>query len=169
MSQINKRNPFARELGFMEGIRSSFEIARDTERDAALRPLRISFSVGTGRGNSKPDMTDEEFNGLVSFLCDGEPAEIPLTAAINGTLTPGQIAARTLTVDETVNFKVSEESGARTVKVPRAVWGTFTEFLSNARDALPAERDLIWPEDGAKDDNPVPQGPAVHVEDENNR
>jgi hypothetical protein len=171
MSDINRRNPFAKELGFMEGIRSSFEIARDTDRDAILRPLRVSFSVGTGRGNAKPDMTDEDFVGLVDFLCNGNPVEIGLSAAINGDLSPAQVAARTMTCDEHVNFKVSEDSGSRTIKVPRGIWGSFTEFLSAAVDALPAECDLIWPIEGGDGAEPVPQGrnEAGHVDDENNR
>ena len=132
MSGVNKRNPFATAQDFMGGIRTSFEIARDKDRPAEDRPVRISFSVGTGRGNSKPDMTGHEFEELTGFLCDGGTVELTLSSVVNGyNLGPAEIAARTLMMgDGTVEFKTSMASGARTIKVPTNQWGNFTAFLS---------------------------------------
>lgn len=167
MSAINKRNPFAAATSFMDGIKTSFEVSRDVDRPAEDRPVRISFSVGTGRGNSKPDMTDDEFSELVGFICDNEPVYLTLSSSINTDQSPAMVASRTISIeDENVEFKVSLASGSRTVKVPRGQWGSFVAFLQAANDAIPAEQDVIWPVEGAED-NPVANGPEVHVEDEN--
>lgn len=143
----DKRNPFATAHDFMGSVRTSFEVSRDNDRPAENRPIRVSFSVGTGRGNSRPEMTGDQFTDLVSFLCDGDPVVLSLNDVANaGDLSPAQVAARSLTVDDdSVSFKVSDASGSRTVKVPRNLWGDFSGFLSRARDVLPSERDLIWP------------------------
>jgi hypothetical protein len=162
----DKRNPFASAIDFMGGIRTSFEISRDTERPAVDRPVRVSFSVGTGRGNSKPDMEENEFNRLASFLSGDLAITLTLSEAINAhNLGPAEIAARTLVLDESVEFKVSNEKGARTVKVPRNQWGEFCDFMQTAAGVIESERDLIWPVEAAPE--PVPAGADVHVEDEN--
>ena len=160
---VNKRNPFATAHDFMGNIRSTFEWSRDTERPAAGRPLRVSFSVGHGRGNAKPEMTEDQFIGLVGWLVGGDTVSLSLAAVADaGDLSPVEIAARTLeSDDDSVSFKVSNASGARTIKVPRGQWEAFTDFLTRAQGTLDAERDLIWPvvEPEAKgDDNPAPAG-----------
>ncbi len=142
------RNPFATSHSFMAAVRSSFEVSRDTTRPSDVRPLRVAFSVGNGRGNARPEMTDEEFSALVGFLCENAEVSFSLSSVVAGSFTPAEIAARTLEVtDEGVCFRVSDAKGARTVKVPRDQWGSFTGFLTSARDVLPQERDLIWPSD----------------------
>ena len=78
MSDLTKRNPFATAHDFMGGVKTSFEISRDNDRPADERPIRITFSVGGGRGNAKPEMTGVEFEELAGLLCNHAVIELSL-------------------------------------------------------------------------------------------
>jgi hypothetical protein len=117
-------NPFTTAQSFVAALQGSTSFQGWTPENPDH--IDVAFSVGSGRGSAKVELTAESLPTVREYLADWEPEDL-------SALSPLECIQRTINRDDdgNVTFKTSLAKNSRSVKIPAASWDDFLGYLTD--------------------------------------